>query len=489
MSIQDRLPSLLFWAGIVAVTAVLALWTVASPVWPLLCLAVFALLCFVFLRTSTAILWSVFLYYLLFRLVIHFEGPVRTRPEVVYVGTGLAVLVPYVVWLIKHLTGIDQRPCKNTYQPLIGFLFLCGAVSLLWTSDPVHGSILLFVMAVNFMIVQLVTVYIQTEADLRRFIAFVTGCGFALACLVLPSRNFYFSWNYEMWSGVTLAYEIGGDVLGPNPDLLRASGFAQVDLAGAGLTTFLFITLAMFFGAKRRAMRLLLLGLFQLLLTSLILTGAKASAGAFLVGFYVVLLLAPSLKGRRIPALMLGTGALVLAFLTTGLLMGERRIVKSVQTSEAGSTGAKSLFGRFEIWRKVFKDFKSFLYLFFGEGLGTSAAKPETLPHAHSHYVSSFVDLGLVGFSLFMTISAKGLIELLINIKHRHNLFLRDTMVCLLGALISVLIMGLVYQEFTFPFFWMVIAMVAAVTMRSKTLDAEPEASNRSQNRAKRENE
>ena len=442
-----------------------------SPLWPLLGLAGIALLSFAFIRTTKAILFSTFFYYLLFRLVIVFQGPVRNRPEVIYLGTSLAVFIPYTAWLIKHMLGMDERDCKSGYQHLIGFLFLWGAVSLLWTADIVHGTILLSFLAVDFMIVQLLTVYVQSKADLRRLLVFLNGCGFALACLVLPSREFYLSWEREILSGVNLVYEIGGDILGPNPDRLRASGFAQVDLAGVALTTFLFISLAMVFACKSRGKRVILIGLFQLLLTCLILTGAKATAGAFIVGLYITLLLAPSLKGRRITALAIGTGAVILALLTTTVLLGENRVVKSVQVSEAGSSGVKSFSDRIEVWKEGFKDFRSFIYLLSGEGLGTSATKPEILPHVHSQYVSALVDLGLVGFLLFMTISAKGMIDLFLNIRRRHDIFLRDTMACLLGALVSALIAGLVYQEVTFPFFWMVIALVAPVATRCKDFE------------------
>jgi len=454
-------------------TSLFAFGLIIVPIWAVIFFAVSLIVILIFFKLNIAILTSIFLFFLFFRIELIFPSQTKIYAEYIYGGSSVVILIPYILWLFRRAAGLDSRSSKNYLNKVTVVFILWGALSLIWTEDIIHGINLCFSMLINLMIIQILTVYIQSKKDINALFTFLLVAGCILGTITLFSKWYIYLYSIDLKvHDISFIASFGGDNLGPNPDIIRAAGFAPANHAAFGLNIFVFITLSFIFQTEGIRKKIKYILVFFLLIICLVLTGSKAGLLSMIIGLYFTLLINPFGKMKRIRWYFFMTFLLILSLLLM-FLLGEGRIVESARGGESSELAYRSLSSRLEIWKRGFEDFDNILYLIFGYGLGSSAARAEILPHMHSFYFSALLDLGIVGLVLYISIILKVIIELYKNISLVESIHFKNLLICLLGALITCTIQGTVYAEFNFPFFWILLGLITSITSKLMYFEAE----------------
>lgn len=456
------------WLWICPFTVLLAFLLIIEPPLSLIIIAFILLFLTISYRLDLGILFSIFLFFLFYRFEIQYVSPTKKFADVLTLST-IPILIVYSMWLFRRFTGADNRTCKNYINKLIIFFTVWGILSLFWTRDVIHGVDMTIEMLINLMIVQLFTVYLSSREDMNILFKFLIGLGCVLGFYTIVSK-FYYSPEIiiNIHSGFRLAISLGGETF-EGSKAIRAGGFAMSDAAAFALNFFIFIALSFLVGIKEKRKRIISLLVLCYLLLCAVLIGSKGGLGGLVIGLYFALLINPMIKKRRITWYFFITFLLILSIVFNVVILGEGRVTKSFSGGMSSKIALNSLTSRLDIWEIGFKKFYETYGV--GFGIGTSAAEAKTLPHMHSFFFSALFDLGFIGFAFYMGIILKVIVELYKKISASENIFMKNILCCLFGALIAAMIQGSVISEYSFNFFWVIIGVIVAMTTKPFSLN------------------
>jgi len=455
------------WILISILTLIFAFATILDPVLSGLFLLGGILSVLAFLYLDSAILIALILFLLLYRVVFHYQTESKVFVEVIQVGSYMGIIAAYMAWVVRRMAGLENRSFKNYLNKPVGVLIFWSILSLFWTKDILHGIHLCVSLIINLMIIQLIVVLFSDKERVYFGFKFLIIASFFIGIIIFVSKWQLYEFDYPLTGPqLTFVAELGGDNFGPDPDLMRAAGFATANQVAFILNTFIFMVLSFLLQQKSFAKKCLYLLLFFFLLLCLALTGSKGGLLSFVSGICFILLINPVLTMKRIKWCALISLLLVLG-VTIVLLLGEGRIVKSIEGGKSAEFATISFSSRIEVWKNGFKEFDNPIDFIFGYGIGSSAAKAEILPNMHSFYFSALLDLGIIGFGLFACIILMVVNNLYQAISLSRSLFFKSMLICLSGALIAAIINGLVMAEFSFHFFWIVIGIIVSLTNRA----------------------
>lgn len=454
-------------AGIVIATLVFALGTIYYPVLSNVFFVGILAGALIFFNVDMGILVSIFFFFLLFRLELHFPARVKDYVEVIYIGSSALVLATYLLWQLRKFSGLENRSGHNPVNALILFFIFWGVVSLSWTGNIHHGINLLFTMTVNLIVVYLLSVFIQTRKDVKVLFKFIAAISAVLTITTVFSKWYLVEYSYEIEkTSAKLIWAIGGDTFGVNPDNMRAAGFAPANHAAFALNIFLFSILPFVFHHRNAIKKIKYILVVIVLVISMVLSGSKGGFGSMLLGLGFVLLTNPGIKGYRV-AWCIFFGGLIIFSIAFALALGEERIKESAKGGASSKITSRSFSSRFAVWKRGFSESDNNFSLVYGYGMGASASMAKSLPHMHSFYFSALLDMGIVGLALYLSIILCTGVRLLKCILSTRDTYMKNLLSCLSGALVAAVINGLVMAEFSFPFFWILLGLVIAVTNRS----------------------
>lgn len=478
-----------FWTWATCISILTIFFAFGTIFYPILSIVFFVglLLCMIiFVKMEIGILASIFLYFILFRLVLLIFPQDRGYAEVIYIGSSIPVIITYLLWQLRKLSGLEKGSGDSKIIILLIFFIFWATVTLSWTDNPGHGLNLLYSMVINLFIVHMLSHFIQSRSNVYRLARFLAFFGAFLGLITVTSKWYLYEYTFGFDNTpYLLIMSVGADNLGMNVDMdnMRAGGFAPPNHAAFGLNIFLFAVISGVFNADSFYKKVAYLLVTIILIISLVLTGSKGGVGSMLVGLALVLFTNPAIKGRRLSWSIL-FGFVIIFSIICALMLGEGRLSESAKNRQASEMTNRSFSTRIEIWKRGFKESGNNLSLIYGYGLGASQAKAEILPHMHSFYFSTILDLGLIGMALFFCIIYYTFKKLRQCIKSTPSRYLKNLLSCFSGALVAALINGLVMAEFNFPFFWLLLGFILAVTTKSHYFETNNLKTNKSNEQA-----
>ncbi|PIE59440.1 MAG: hypothetical protein CSA32_03555 [Desulfobulbus propionicus] len=468
-----------FWiwmSCIVLLTALLAVGTIGFPISVIVFLTGLLLCTVIFFKLEFGILASIFFFFLLFRLDLLAFPSGQKFAEVIYAGSSGLIVVTFLVWQFRKAARLEAGTGHNPLNILFFFFISWACITLLWSKNLNHGLNMLFSMGINLLLVQMLCVLVQSQQDIYSLLRFLIVLGLILSLTTIGSKWYLYEYEYRFtFSDIDwrLIMAVGGDnlALNLNMDNMRAAGFAPANHAAFGLNIFIFTVIAAVFNARTMLKKGLYLLLVMLMIISLILTGSKGGVGSMLIGLAVILLANPAIRGSRISWNIL-FGVVIICSIIIALMLGEGRLSEAARSGQSSEMTNRSLSARVDIWKRGFEESDNSLSLFFGYGLGTSAEKAKTLPHMHSFYFSAILDLGIIGLALYLGIILYIAKLLITCIRTTPSRYMKNFLSCFSGALVASLINGLVMAEFCFPFFWILLGVILAVTTRLRAVES-----------------
>lgn len=463
-----------FWiwvAGVLAMTIVFAFGTIYYPVPTNVFFAGLLLCAIIFFRLDVGILASIFFFFILFRLDLLILPKGQRYEEIIYIGSSALVVITYLVWQLRKFSKLSVGAGHNPISILLIFFIFWAAITLFWTTNLAHGFNMLFSMSINLLLVHMLCVFVQTPRSISSLLKLLTVLGAILGLLTITSKWYLYEYTFGYDNTpYNLIMAIGGDNLSLNSDNMRAGGFAPANHAAFGLNIFIFAILSSVFHSDTLKKKTGYLFIVMILIISLVLTGSKGGFGSMIIGMAFVLLTNPTIKDHRISWNIFFSFVIIVSIICA-LMMGEGRLSEAAKSGATSDMTNRSLSARITIWKNGFKESGDNLSLIVGYGLGASAKKAAILPHMHSFYFSTILDLGIIGMSLYLSIIFYAMKNLRQCIRSTSSRYIKNLLSCLAGALVSALINGLVMSEFTFPFFWILLGLIVAITTKSNYID------------------
>jgi hypothetical protein len=334
---------------------------------------------------------------------------------------------------------------------MLSFLGL-SAASLFWTDDFVHGRQMFLITALFFAVMKLFPEVITRRGQIGNIVKVFPVVAIGLMALLILSEDYY-DYVKEIMITDDLSLVFLFHTIGSGEGKIRLGGFAPVNIAANILTMTIFanIAIAYRYGWKTRAV-LALHSLF--LLFGIFKTGSKAGLVSLMVGLFSLPVIIPELRGRfiRIAGVILGLMGVIL--IAAGELILKR--------FEAMLTGEDTFItDRLGWWSKGF----SFLYDSFGAGLGAGGFPRliDPVPAAHSFYFSALFEYGPAGLALLFIIFATVISRAVKAAPSVEPAWLRFTLYCLLGELITLMLHGLLDFEFTYVIFWVLLGLILSI--------------------------
>lgn len=466
-----------------------ALLFILNPIVTIAFIIIIFLFAFSFFNLKTGILLFAILPILLFnRYEIEHVSEYRHYVDI-FPLYPLMLLIVYTAWIARRFTGIEDRTSKNYLNKAIVFFILWSAICLLWTTDIIHGVHLVFMMLINLFLVQLFTIYMEDNNDLKRILKFFLIVGLIIGIMTSISKFYILKYVYPIGSQqIRLTIKYGGEIKKDTflkkgfhlltRDLheqethgkgirIRAGGFLDSESAAFVLNFTIFIVLSFLFGTnkKRKIILYSFLLLFMFIVT--ILTGTKGAFWGLIVGLFFALSMNPALRRRRISWSFIIILIFGFALLFNYFILKEGRIIGFALDKGAQKINIGSYTGRIEAWEKGFE--KLFETSGIGVGTGTSAVVAQPFPHMHSFYLSVLFDLGIIGLTIYIGIVIRVFLELLKNIYSCDDSYLKNILCNLFAALVTASIHGLTFRdlnEYSSTLYWLIIGLIIAITTK-----------------------
>lgn len=382
-----------------------------------------------------------------FNLVI--DSPLRKVSEGYTVASILIVIV-YVAVTLHWAAKKDRFNIKSHIDVLLLIFLVWAFTTLSWTSDYYHGVNMFFEAMTGVAILFIFQKTIRNTDELKRIFYYTVLSSLFLAIIVFTSKYYYgqiFSIHVS-----NRAYVLLGIL---SEEGKRVGGFAppQTSANWLAIASFLLLTLYLQKGFK---LRLFLSLTAFILMLNILLCGSKGAVGALILGFFATVILNPLMRRKAISWIFAFTGIFTTAFLFNMFILSEKRFTASAKISEA------SLSYRLEFWKTGFKSLAKNAWL--GEGIGGFAKLVDPWPGAHSFYFTILFDLGFIGFGLFMAFLFMRVMRLVMAVPRCNNTFLSNSLYCMIGALITFFVHGIVEMDYTYLHFWMLMGLAERVT-------------------------
>jgi O-antigen ligase len=290
---------------------------------------------------------------------------------------------------------------------------------------------------------------IDTQKDLERFVDFLAILGIVLASVTATSL--YTGVIKQKWElGHDLSFVAAVWMHGER----RPSGFAHSAESSSALVFYIFMIMASFARAGwLKRIFLFVTGL--LVLSMMLLIGAKAAIGGLLVGTALIILALPSLQKH---AIRNGITALVLLVAVYGIQCLCISIGNNL--TDNSDVAEYSFSVRVGYWKTAFAYVK---HRWIGTGTGGLAPVLDPAVNIHSMYFCVLCELGIIGLLIFVSFLVGGLRRIFRAYARCGNERLRMILCCAAAGIVSICIHALVdvFQEQLY--FWLVVSLVCIV--------------------------
>lgn len=443
--VLQRFPSAPFILALTVIALVAGV-AIAEGRWPyLVLLAIIPLLWNFPIQTTVG----------LFALSIPFEGVSQLSG-----GTS-------VIWILGLLAGatlvavglLDNRLVKPPRIALCWALFLFwGSISVLWAVEP-RGALHQLATSTALILFYLVAVSFRITESEFRWVVWLAILGGSMAAMFAV---------YEYSAGINWATGSGSSLV-ERGSLIVGETEVNPDFFGLKLIIPISLALASFLAARGWWGRFVSFCAFAITVLALLLTMSRAALLSVLV-LIIVFLVRLRLYRRFLPVALL-TSVLLVAMPASFY----RRI------QEAGQTGGA---GRLDIWKAGLEMSKH--YPFVGTGLGNfvivyqqyAGFSPKFHGFArnpHNTYLDVLVELGILGFVLFLIALVTQIRDALQSEKHSPGS--KVWVVAGEAAFYSLLVYGFFVDMIWDKSFWLAgILLAFAIVVQRSTIDQPPQA-------------
>ena len=390
----------------------------------------------------------------LMHIGIAIENPFKSFPEFVGISA-IPIIIALSISLLRISLSLQIIREIAELDSLINLLFLLffgyALTALSWTGDIYHGVVQLSLLLLYFSLLKVFPLLITSKENIQRIMKSIPLLSVILIIQLLLSEKFRFNYNLEFFKGVSFIIAFHGDEL-------RPGGFAMANAAANILAILLFFHIILIYQSRWIA-RIILSILTLFLLFGIFKTVSRAGIGSFIIGMSSLLFIVPELRDKIMRISVVYLTAFCGFMIITGGVVLKR--IALMMAGKGEGVGGGFLGQRIDFWTIGFKNLISTWGV--GSGAGGFPKVIDPIPGAHSLYFSVLFDYGVIGFLLFILLIGVIIYKVLAFLPNIADNKLRFAAYCLVGAVITTLVHGLVDLDYTYVMLWFVLSFMILI--------------------------
>lgn len=433
------------WVPISVLIPLLITVTIINPYYaiPFLFIVIIVSVCFV----KPEILYYLTIFFIPIE-AIHLDIYIRNSMHERIAFVNILLYITLISWFFARMAKTRSSRPTCSFELIIGFFMLWSTISLFWSDDKLHGIAELFLLCASAISIYLSMALIRNRRILNTALWVFIGTSIMNAIVSIYSTHTTFEkislFDYQELSIMFLFNTSGINV--------RGHGFLHQNSTAVFITMAIFLVFGKILTSTSTKVRITLFIAILLMLTGCAATLSKGGLLGFISGCLFLIVQVSKLKRFFLTSILVILLLIIFSFFMSHLNDIVKTIDFGVSRTASSSEGDTSTSTRLNYWTVGM----NLLNTSNGLGAGIGGYRQHNLPvaHAHSIYLSSLFDLGIIGFIVWFLILG-GLFWRMLNLLKRcNNKYWKDILICYAAGYISLLVSGIVDFEYTYLIVW-----------------------------------